>query len=193
MVFMDEWVSEEEMLAKTIGDLAERIKNKENEVKNINYDIAIMTAYEIKLYNDLNYWNPYDDKMLENLKKAIHGKTKGNLKEYEEQISGTLFEFRNKIKIIDVEYEYDKSMHTVRYQVSFKIKGNEYDVFFISVPCKSRTVVTEGDIEYKNYSFGLRENETTYHIIFRTFNYQKLKHRFMDYINNKEYKKKGVK
>lgn len=100
MVFMDEWVSKEEMLAKTIEDLTERIKNKENEAKNINYDIAIMTAYEIKLYNDLNYWNPYDDKMLENLEKAIHGKTEGGLKEYEEQISGTLLILETKSKLL---------------------------------------------------------------------------------------------
>lgn len=29
MVFMDEWVSKEEMLAKTIEDLTERIKNSD--------------------------------------------------------------------------------------------------------------------------------------------------------------------
>lgn len=196
MAFIDtlcksSYVSKDEILLKTIEDLDKRIKNKENEVENINYDIAIMKAHEIKLYNDLNYWNPYDDEMLENLEKAIHGKNKGELKKYEEEVSGLIFGFRDKIKIIDVEYEYDKFMRIVQYHVLFKIKGNEYYVFFIEVPSKSRIVETEEDIKDKNYSFGLRENEITYHIMFRTFNYQKLRQRFMDYINNKEYMKRG--
>lgn len=191
MVFMDNWVSKDEMLAKTIEDLDERIKNKENEVKNINYDIAVMTAYEVKLYNDLNYWNPYDDEMLRNLEKAIHGGKKSELKKYEEQISGLIFDFTDKVKIVDVEYDYDSFRWVARYNVFFKIKGDERYEFFIGVPRKSRSVEITEDIEYKNYCFGLRENKNTYHILFKTINYQKLKQKFMCYINNKEYMKQG--
>lgn len=185
------YASKEEMLAEVIGDLDKRIKDKVNEAENINYDIAIMKAHEIKLYNDLNYWNQYDDEMLTNLAKAIHEKKKGEVKKYEEQISGLIFGFKDKIKIIDVEYEYDRFMRVVSYHVIFKIKGNEYYVFFIGVPSKSRTAETEEDIEHKHYCFGLKEDERTYHISFRTLNYQKLIQRFMDYINNKEYTKEG--